>query len=142
MKHVFFKKLNPDAEAPTREYSDAGYDLYLSEEFLEIGPGERKIAKTGISIQIPEGFYGHISDRSGNAFKKGVHCLGKIIDPSYRGEVGVILYNTSTTTPAIFHKGNRVAQIIFKKFETPVFVEVQNLEDSQRGIGGFGSTGQ
>lgn len=141
--NVFFKKLHERAIAPlSPTYEEnAGYDLSCI-EYVEIPPGERRLVKTGLAMEIPAGFYGHISDRSGNAWKKGVHCLGKIIDPSYRGEIGVILYNTSTTEPAIFHPGNRIAQIIIKKYEKVKFIEVNELMDSNRGEGGFGSTGE
>jgi dUTP pyrophosphatase len=138
--NVFFKKLNEWAVMPQKKKDDAGYDLSLTDEVLEIQSGERVLAKTGLAIEIPVGFYGHISDRSGNALKKGIHCLGKIVDPSYRGEVGVILLNTSKEVVS-FNRGDRIAQIIFKKYESPTMIEVQTLFPSERGEGGFGSTG-
>ena len=135
-------KLAEGAKVPTKNSPDeAGYDLYSNDDFL-IKPMERKLIKTGIFIQIPYGYYGHISDRSGMALKKGAHCLGKIIDPTYRGEVGVIVLNTDMFDSIKVQKGDRIAQIIFKKYENIDFVIESNLEESSRGALGFGSSGR
>jgi dUTP pyrophosphatase len=135
-------KLNSEtSRIPTKNSPDeAGYDLYSAEDCI-VKPMERKLVKTGISISIPYGFYGHISDRSGMALKKGAHCLGKIVDPTYRGEIGVIILNTDMFEPIKIQKGDRIAQIIFKRYENVDFIIENRLDDSTRGEKGFGSSG-
>lgn len=133
--------INELAKVPTKlRDDDAGYDLYAIEEVI-IKPMERKLIKTGISLSIPTGFYAHISDRSGMALKKGAHCLGKIIDPSFRGEIGVILYNTDMYESIKVNQGDRIAQIIFKKYENINFIESSHLLASDRKDSGYGSSG-
>lgn len=133
--------INKIAKIPTKARSDdAGYDLYSIEE-MSIKPMERKLVKTGICISIPEGFYAHISDRSGMALKKGAHCLGKIIDPSFIGEIGVILYNTDMYESIKINQGDRIAQIIFKKYENVNFKESNHLLSTSRQNLGYGSSG-
>jgi dUTP pyrophosphatase len=139
-KWVFFKKLSERAKSPTKEGGNAGYDLYAAET-VEIPPLERRLVKTDIAVEIPCGLYGHISDRSGVALKAGLHCMGKIVDETYRGNVGVILYNTNSDRSVIIVQGDRPAQIIFKRYEEVIFSEVDRLEDSNRGDKGFGSSG-
>ena len=92
-------------------------------------------------MSIPTGYYGHISDRSGMALKKGAHCLGKIVDSSYRGEVGVIILNTDMYETIKIQKGDRIAQMIFKKYETVEFIEKQTLDKTERSESGYGSSG-
>lgn len=138
--NILFKKLSPDSIIPTRgSPSSAGYDLYSVYD-VTIGAGTRQLLKLGFSTKIPEGYYGHISDRSGVAWKKGLHTMGKIIDSDYRGEWGVILLNTNNEQVHI-QKGERIAQVIFHKYYSFEFQEVEDLESSVRGEGGFGSTG-
>jgi len=148
LNHTFYqfvpplkvKKLSPDAILPVTSVGNAGYDLYSIDDYT-IDPGERKLIKTGICIEIPQGHYGHISDRSGMAYKFGAHCLGKIIDENYRGEIGIIILNTSKNTITI-KKGERPAQIIFKKYERFGIQEVEELGESSRGDKGYGSSGK
>jgi dUTP pyrophosphatase len=102
---------------------------------------ERKLVKTGVAMSIPSGYYGHISDRSGMAFKKGAHCLGKIVDPSYRGEIGVIILNTDMYDIIKVQKGDRIAQMIFKQYETVEFLVEEQLDQTGRGSDGYGSSG-
>lgn len=143
------KKLNPNAKIPARSHdTDAGYDLRacISTEDPLIAsrvlpPGGRLCVDTGIAISIPKGCYGHICDRSGNALKKGLTVLGGIVDCGYFGSIGVILLNTSSEPVTVDH-GDRIAQIIFKKHESPELIEVTDLGDSQRATNGFGSTGK
>jgi dUTP pyrophosphatase len=147
-----FKRLHPTAKAPTRAHNtDAGFDLYAlqSDQYSPekqfavhpaLRPGERRLFKTGIALAIPAGYYGHICDRSGNALKRGLHVLGGIVDSGYLGDIGVILFNTSEDTIWI-EAGERIAQIIVKRHESPEFVEREDLEQSARGAGGFGSSG-
>lgn len=139
--NINIKLLNENSKIPSKLSSeDAGYDLYCCEDST-IKPMERKLIKTGIAISIPSGFYGHISDRSGMAYKKGAHCLGKIIDSSYRGEIGIIILNTDMYDPIKIQKGDRVAQIIFKKYENVEFIVEKNLDTTERNENGYGSSG-
>ena len=141
--HIKIKKLNESASIPNKNSEhDAGYDISSCEE-VNIQPMSRQLVKTGISISIPTGYYAHVSDRSGMALKHGAHCLGKIIDPSFRGEIGVIIYNTDMYAPIKIKQGQRIAQIIFKKYENVNFIEVDDeLDATERGEGGFGSSGE
>ncbi len=135
------KKLSENGKLPTKEKGNAAYDLYSAERVV-IPPLTRKLIKTGISIAIPNTLYGHISDRSGMAYKKGAHCLGKIIDPSYRGEWGIVMYNTDSQDSIIVEVGDRAAQVVFKEFMEFNSVEwAEDLEDSARGEKGWGSSG-
>lgn len=136
---ISIKKLNENAIIPTRDYGNAGYDLYATEDVI-IAPGERRLIKTGIAMAIPIEWYGHISDRSGMAYKKGAHCLGKIIDPSYRKEIGIVLLNTDKKETLTVCKGDRPAQILFKQYGDFDFEEVEELDITDRGIG-WGSSG-
>jgi dUTP pyrophosphatase len=121
----------------------AGYDLYSIETGV-IKPKERRLIPTGISLAIPSGYYGRIAPRSGLAFKHGIDVMAGVIDSDYRGEVGVILYNSDSFNDFIFNIGDKIAQIIFEKHYDFVFNEVfqiKDLNETQRGSGGFGSTG-
>ena len=134
------KKLNPDAIMPTRAHkTDAGYDLYALEGTI-IDKHSHKLVKTGISIEIPEGFAGFIWPRSGLAYKYGLDVFAGVIDAGYRGDVGVILYNSQYSDYHI-EAGDRIAQIVFQKVENFKLTEVDSLNDAHRGDGGFGSTG-
>ena len=134
------KKLDPEATIPTKANdTDAGYDLYALED-CEIGANNHKLIKTGISMAIPKGYVGLIWPRSGLAYKHGLDVFAGVIDAGYRGDVGVLLYNSRLEHYKIA-KGDRIAQILFQKIENFDLVEVDNLDDSARGEGGFGSTG-
>lgn len=133
--------LNKDSKIPTKlRDDDAGYDLYSTEEVI-IKPMERKLVKIGISLCIPSGYYAHVSDRSGMALKKGAHCLGKIIDPSFRGEICVIILNTDMYESIKILPSDRVAQIIFKKYENADFTVCEKLNNTDRSDNGYGSSG-
>ena len=139
---VNYKKINKDAIEPTygSEYA-AGLDLYSAEDNY-IDPGETIKIHTGISIEIPNGFFGAIYARSGLAAKQGLrpaNCVG-IIDADYRGELIVAMHNDSVMLREI-HKGDRIAQIVIQPMETVVLNEVHELTDTKRGSGRFGSTG-
>ncbi len=141
---VKIKKLSPEAIIPTygSVYS-AGADLYACENTdVEIAPGETKLIHTGLSVEIPEGFGGFIYARSGLATKKGLAPANKVgvVDADYRGEVMVALYNQSAVTQVI-SPGERVAQLVIAPFLKAEFIEAEELSDTVRGIGGFGSTG-
>ena len=138
------KKLHPDAVLPTQgSTAAAGYDLYSVDTFC-IEPGETRLVHTGLAIEIPAGFWGGIYARSGLATKKGLrpaNCVG-VIDSDYRGEIMVALHNDSSSIQHI-DAGDRIAQLIFHHGYRPVngFTEVEELSDTFRSSGGFGSTG-
>jgi len=120
--------------------SDAGWDLYASEDAI-IDPGSSELISTSIALAIPDGYVGLIWDRSGMAAKRGVHRFAGVIDSGYRGEIKVCLWN-SADKYCIIQKGERIAQIIFQALPPFVLTEVNSLEDTDRGDGGFGSTGR
>ena len=141
-----FTKLTEHAQTPTRgTYGSAGYDLYSTEEY-EFDPLTRYLIKTGIALKIPEGYYGRIAPRSSMAWKKHTDILAGVIDSDYRGEIGVCLSNLSPLNSFTINKGDRVAQLIITKIETPELIELSNEEfhsvETERGAGGFGSTGR
>lgn len=136
------KKLTPTAIPFARsEPGAAGHDIY-SDEDITILPGERKLISTGISMVINCGFYGHICDRSGMAYKHGAHVMAGTIDESYRGEIKVVLLNTDKEKSIEIKRGDRVAQMIFKRYYAPDFELVNELEQTERGEKGFGSSGK
>lgn len=135
------KKVNENAIIPTKAYlNDAGWDLYAVEDG-EILPGERKLIGTGIAMAIPPGFYGRIADRSGNAYRAGVHTLAGTCDSNYRGEIKVLLVNLSKETFS-YKRGDRVAQLIITVINNSPLVVVDELDETDRNMGGFGSTGR
>ena len=131
---------------PSPSYSSAlsaGMDLRASiTENIKLKPHERKVIKTGIFIELPSGYEAQVRPRSGLALKKGVTVLNSpgTIDADYRGEVGVILINLSLED-VIIQDGDRVAQMVITKHEQAEWAEVDVLDNSERGVGGFGSTG-
>ena len=140
MISVYIKKIEESAIIPTRATdSDAGYDLYSTNDGVVPARG-RKVVGTGIAIAIPPGHYGRVAPRSGLAVKRGIDVLAGVVDSGYRGEVGVVLQNLSDEDFP-FKKGDRVAQLILEQCNTIGWVELDELEDSVRSDGGFGSTG-
>jgi len=140
------KKLNDKAILPKYgTEASAGADLYalIEEGSYEIQPGETKIVHTGIAIEIPDGYVGLIYARSGLATKKGLAPANKVgvIDSDYRGEIMVALYNHSENAQVIDNQ-ERVAQLVIAPYLKMDIEEVQDLSDSERGQGGFGSTGR
>jgi dUTP diphosphatase len=135
-----FKQLDPRAVLPSRGSAlAAGLDVYSIED-LRIEPRQRAIAKTGLSVAIPPGFYGRVAPRSGLAAKNGLDVLAGVIDSDYRGEVCVLLYNTGDEAidlPA----GSKICQLIIEQIITPDATWVSDLDETARGAGGFGSTG-
>lgn len=135
------KKLNNDAKIPKYAYpDDAAFDLF-SIENVQVTPDQRVQVSTGIAIQIPKGHVGLIWDKSGLSHKHGLKVLGGVIDSGYRGEIKVCLINLGQELYQV-EKGHKVAQMIIQKKETYEIVEVEELEDSDRGEAGFGSTGK
>lgn len=145
MIKVNFKKLNEKAIAPTygTEFS-AGADLYACEGGeVTINAGESKLIHTGLSLEIPEGYAGLIYARSGIATKRGLAPANKVgvIDSDYRGEIMVCLFNHSQQAQTIAD-GERIAQMVITPFLKVDYTEVLELSDTERGAGGFGSTGK
>ena len=142
---VKIKKLTETAKMPTRgSKAAAGYDLYVdSEEPVTIMPGETKPLFTGIAMEIPEGYFGGVYARSGLATRQGLrppNCVG-ILDADFRGNIGVGLHNDSKE-PQTIQPHERVAQIIIQPFASVEFIEADELSETERGTGGFGSTGK
>jgi dUTP pyrophosphatase len=133
-------QLQPGAHLPQRAHpTDAGADLF-SNEHCEIYPGEQKLVDTGVAVKIPRGFAGFIYNRSSQG-KRGItipHSVG-VIDADYRGNLKVLLKNISED-PYVITVGDRIAQLVVQRVELPTFRDAWN--DTQRGTGGFGSTGQ
>ena len=142
---VKIKKLNEKAIIPTYGSPfSAGADLYACEgDEVIIGAGETRLVHTGIALEIPEGYVGLIYARSGLSTKRGLAPANKVgvIDSDYRGEIMVALYNQSGKEQ-ILCDGERIAQIVFTPYVTADFDEVSELDSTERGEGGFGSTGR
>ena len=134
------KKLAYEARLPTRGSGGAvGYDLY-SIDAVVIPPKHRALLSTGIAVVLPPGVYGRVAPRSSLALKYGIQVGAGVIDPDYTGEVKVILFNHGHADFEV-NKGDRIAQLILEKCDTPEVVEIGLLEETERGSGGFGSTG-
>ncbi len=141
---IKLKKLTKNAIIPSNTSGiEAGYDLFAAkDDFLR--PLERRLIPTDIALEIPEGYYGRICDRSGNALKLGLHIMAGCIDSSYRGNIGVLLYNVNGGVDEIIQitKGMKIAQIVFEKHEMVIFEDVEggNLSSTVRGEKGYGSS--
>jgi dUTP pyrophosphatase len=135
-----FKRLDPRAVLPQRgSVLAAGLDLCCIEE-LRIEPKQRVMARTGLAVAIPPGFYGRVAPRSGLAARNGLDVLAGVIDSDYRGEIVCVLYNTGDETlnlPA----GSKICQLIIEQIITPEAAWTTDLDETARGAGGFGSTG-
>jgi len=137
------RRLDARATLPTRAYpGDAGLDLYALEDG-RLDSGERASVRTGVAVEIPDGYAGLILPRSGLAARSGIAIVNApgLIDAGYRGEVQVLLLNTDRTAPFTITAGDRIAQLVLVRIEAPPVVEVESLSDSERGGGGFGSSG-
>jgi dUTP pyrophosphatase len=136
-----------DAGLPLPSYAqrgDAGADLVARTDVTLAPSGGRAMVPTGIALAIPEGFAGFVQPRSGLALRHGVTCLNTpgLIDSGYRDELAVLLVNTDPESPYEIHRGDRIAQLVIQRVERADFVEVGELSSSERGLGGFGSTGR
>jgi dUTP pyrophosphatase len=123
--------------------SSAGVDIRANiDQPITLKPLERALVKTGLFLELPHGFEAQVRPRSGLALKKGITVLNSpgTIDADYRGEVGVILINLSNE-PFVVEDGERIAQIVFAKYEQAEWLTVETLSETERGAGGFGSTG-
>lgn len=137
------RRVDPRALLPTRAYAgDAGLDLYALDDGV-LGPGERASVRTGVAIEIPEGHAGLVLPRSGLARRHGISVVNApgLIDAGYRGEVEVLLLNTDRSSSFLIAAGDRIAQLVIVSVQSPDVVEVDELALSQRGSGGFGSSG-
>ncbi len=137
---LLIKKLHADAIVPKYALSgDAGMDLFALEETTFL-PGERKSVRTGIALAIPANHVGLVWDKSSVPSKFGMHCLAGVLDETYRGEILVVMINHSPA-PFTFAKGQKIAQLLIQPIAHPEVKEVQELDSTIRGSGGFGSTG-
>ncbi len=138
-------RLDPDLPAPRYARSgDAGADLVARTGVTLAAHGGRALVPTGVALAIPPGYAGFVQPRSGLALRHGVTCLNTpgLIDSGYRDELAVLLVNTDPDAPYEVHRGDRIAQLVIQRVEQAGFVEVDELDDSDRGLGGFGSTGR
>lgn len=138
------QRLDPRARVPTRAHAgDAGYDLYAVEA-AELSPGERAAVGTGVAVEVPDGHAGLVLPRSGTAARHGISVVNApgLIDSGYRGEVRVLLLNTDRHEAFSVAPGDRIAQLVLVRVETPALEEVASLTASDRGEGGFGSSGR
>jgi dUTP pyrophosphatase len=139
-----FSRLHEGAREPSRaHHGDAGYDLYAVEH-ATLAPGGRASVGTGIAVAIPDGWAGLVLPRSGLAARHGIMIPNApgLIDSGYRGEVRVLLLNTDRTEAFEVAPGDRIAQLLLVRHEAPEVLEVDSLDETVRGIGGFGSSGR
>ena len=139
-----FRRLGAAARPPAQAHEgDAGYDLHAAEA-VTIGPGERASVGTGIAVAIPEGRAGLVVPRSGLAARHGISVVNApgLIDSGYRGELRVLLLNTDATESFDVEPGDRIAQLVLVAVETDGLEEVEELNETARGAGGFGYTGR
>ena len=139
-----FSRLSEAASPPLRAHEgDAGYDLYAAES-ATLGPGERASVGTGIAVAIPDGHAGLVLPRSGLALRHGISLVNApgLIDAGYRGELRVLLLNTDRAEAFEIAPGDRIAQLVIARVEAPEVVEVESLDETARGVGGFGSSGR
>jgi dUTP pyrophosphatase len=139
-----FRRLSEAARPPAQAHDgDAGYDLHAAEA-ATVAPGERASVGTGIAVAIPEGHAGLVLPRSGLAARHGIALVNApgLIDAGYRGEVRVLLLNTDRDRPFEVDVGDRIAQLVLVKVEAPSLEESDDLDETARGVGGFGSSGR
>jgi dUTP pyrophosphatase len=140
-ERLHFKRLHPEAKLPARGSAGAaGLDLCAVER-VSIEPGGRAAVRTGLAVAIPRGFYGRVAPRSGLAVRHGLDVLSGVIDSDYRGEILCLLVNLGPE-PFEVKPGARVAQLIIEAVAMPEPVWAEDLEETARGAGGFGSTGE
>jgi dUTP pyrophosphatase len=136
-------RLDPDVPVPGYAHpGDAGADLVTTES-IRIEPGERAMVGTGIAVALPDGYAAFVHPRSGLAHRLGVSIVNTpgTVDAGYRGEIKVVLVNHDLREPAVFARGDRIAQLVIQRVEQARFYEVETLPGSARGYGGYGSTG-
>ena len=143
MVQISIKRLDPELPLPSYAHpGDAGADLHSAVE-VTLQPGERALVPTGIAMALPEGYVGLVHPRSGLAAHHGISIVNApgTIDAGYRGEVSVCLVNTDRSTPFTVRRGDRIAQLVVQKVEVAAFVDADDLTETARGPGGYGSTG-
>ena len=141
--NVHIKLLDPELPAPAyAKPGDAGADLRSRIDF-ELEPGERALVPTGVAIALPEGYVGLVHPRSGQATKNGITIVNApgTVDSGYRGELMVTLLNTDKTKSFHVQRGDRIAQLVIQKYEHATFTIVDELDQTERGSSGFGSSG-
>jgi len=140
---VLLSRLDPGVPVPSyARPGDAGADLVTTSD-VRIEPGERAVVGTGIAIALPEGYAGFVHPRSGLAARAGLSVVNTpgTIDAGYRGEIKVCLVNHDLREPIELSRGDRIAQLVVQRVETAIFTEVDELPETERGAGGYGSTG-
>ena len=145
MLDVAVRRLDPDLPLPAYAHAgDAGIDLIARCEVTLAAGGGRALVPTGVAVAIPPGYAGFVQPRSGLALKHGVTCLNTpgLVDSGYRGELKVLLVNTDPALPFTVERGQRIAQLVVQAVEHVRLVETEDLEPSDRGEAGFGSTGR
>ena len=138
-------RLNSDLPIPNyAKPGDAGADLIANEEVTLAPGGGRALIGTGIAVAIPRGYAGFVQPRSGLALRHGITCLNSpgLIDSGYRDELKVLLINTDPSEPYEVHRGDRIAQLVIQKVEEVAWEESDELDDTERGLGGFGHSGR
>ena len=141
---VLLQRLDPDVPVPSYAHpGDAGVDLVTTID-ADVPPGERVLLPTGIAIALPEGYAAFVHPRSGLAVKYGVSLVNApgTVDAGYRGEIRVSLVNLDPRETVVLRRGDRIAQLVVQRVEHAVFHEVETLPGSDRGEGGFGSSGR
>lgn len=144
MLRIPIRRLDPDLALPSyARAGDAGADLVAREDATLEPGGGRALVPTGIALALPVGTAGFVQPRSGLALRHGVTCLNTpgLIDSGYRDEIRVLLVNLDPSEPFTVHRGDRIAQLVIQRVEHADFVVVDELDDTERGLGGFGSTG-
>ena len=137
-------RLDPDVKLPERRHAgDAGYDLFARTDARLTPGGGRALVPTGVAVAIPEGYAGFVQPRSGLALRHGVTCLNTpgLIDAGYRDEISVLLVNLDPRLAFDVQRGDRIAQLVIQRVHEVEWDEVESLDDTARGIGGWGSTG-
>lgn len=140
--HITFQRLDPELPSPSRAHpDDVGWDLVTSVD-IELGSGERSALPTGVAVAIPPGHAGLVLPRSGHARRHGIGVVNGpgLIDPGYRGEISVLLINHGSK-PVRFARGERIAQLVIVAVPEVTWRETSSLDETERGAGGFGSSG-
>ena len=140
---IVVRLLDPDLPLPSYAHpGDAGADLVTTVD-VTLKPGERMMVPTGIAIALPDGYVALVHPRSGLAARHGLSIVNTpgTIDAGYRGEIKVLLINHDPVEPIVLRRGDRIAQLVVQRFERAAFVPVDDLPESVRGAGGYGSTG-
>lgn len=143
MLEVLVQRLDPDLPLPAYALpGDAGADIVAADD-VTLAPGGRRVLATGIAIALPPGYAAFVHPRSGLAARAGLGLVNApgTIDSGYRGEIKVIVINHDRAQPLCLRRGERIAQLVFQRVERATFVEVSDLPATERGVGGYGSTG-